>query len=136
MIKAYETCPICHQAMIHSKRLNKSCPLIEKDKFSYVESVCNHTSTDKNNDMPSHVFFQITSLYNELLVEKICFPRDNFEIDVNYVLTSTILTYFNSSTLSNYVENDKVVLKNRLVTLDYPDLIKARKKIKTLALFI
>jgi hypothetical protein len=86
--------------------------------------------------MPSHVFFQITSLYNELLVEKICFPRDNFEIDVNYVLTSTILTYFNSSTLSNYVENDKVVLKNRLVTLDYPDLIKARKKIKTLALFI
>jgi len=137
MINPHEICPVCHSNMIHSKHINKNCPLIEKDKFSYVESICNQSSTDKNNDMPDHIFFQITSLYNELLLEKIHFPRpkDNFEITVNYVLASTILTYFNSSTLANYKGNENVIL-NRIITLDYPDLIKARNKIKTLVLFI
>ncbi len=81
-----------------------------------------------------------------MMCQSIEFPDKNYKIEINYVLYNTQLTYFNKPDIhcvsqpgpySPTPEPPKlIVLKNRLVDLDYPELTTALKKIKTLALFL
>ncbi|MFA6609046.1 MAG: hypothetical protein WCT07_04030 [Candidatus Paceibacterota bacterium] len=125
-MKAYETCPICNKSLIHSSKINKKCDVLEKNNFSFVESLCNHSNfVDIGDKLPTHLYLQVVSLYGDLLYEKISFPIKRYEISVNYVARTTKLIY-----------SEKVINLKRVIQLDYPDLIIAKQKLKTMALFL
>jgi hypothetical protein len=136
MLPSHEKCPVCDITLKHNPRINRPAPIINQTKPGfYVESNC-------NNDMTFHLFFQLSSKEGELLVEKITFPQLGREIEVNYTLNKTVLIYwclprFDPQTKKwVHGEPTRVEIKDNLVSLDYPTLDKAVKKIKTLALFL
>src|SRR5271156_1631850 len=97
MSSSHEKCPVCGKDLLHSKRLNQLCIVLNM-KMSFVESVCNNVVEPPADEIeyPQHLFFQVTSLYGELLYEKINFPFKSFEIEVNYTKISkqSVITYF------------------------------------------
>jgi hypothetical protein len=137
MLPSYEACPICQTDLKHRPMLNKPCPLIEKDKLSFVESVCNSKPENTH-----HLYFQLTSLYKEMMCEIITFPTRGFVVEVNYVLHCSRITFWNKAkyddTLGIWTEAipDVVELDNKLITLDYPSLDKMIRKVTNLASFL
>lgn len=113
MLHFHNVCPICKSELLHFTNVGKKCPTLERDHFSFIEWRCNR---DK--------FTQITDLYKNLLVEMVTL-KDTI-VEVNYVLHKTIIYYG---------KKDSMELKNRLIDLDYPELIKTHSKVKTLLLF-
>ena len=133
MIKSHQICPVCQKQLINSTKLAQSCPLINKFRFSFIESICNHSNiSDCGYHLPSHLFFQISDLYEERLLEKISFPEKYVEIEVNYILHLTTLNYFERPPSTEF---KTIKLENRLIELDYPDLKNVINKIKTIGLF-
>ena len=137
MLPSHDMCPICNNPLKHIVGINKAAPIINKKELGYyVESTC------ANRDNTFHIFYQFTSKEGELLVEKIQFPQEGMEIEVNYALNRTMMTFF-SKPKWDYVNKkwdhgsaESIELKDRLVALDYPKLEKATKKIKSLAIFL
>lgn len=136
MLSSHETCPVCQRELKHAKYINKKCAALDGKAISFVESVCNLV-TDEEHEYPRHIFFQVTTLYKTCLMEKIQFPFDSFEVEVNYHRSNTIITYLPKPDpfAANARPLDKIEMK-RLLDLDYPSLEKVIKKAKTLALFL
>lgn len=136
MLSSHEKCPICGEEMKHAKYLNKKCLALNDKIICYVESICNRVE-DQEREYRRHLFFQVTTLYGELLMEKIQFPFDSIEIEVNYHKSQSIITYLPKPDpyRPNAVPVDKVEIP-RLLVLDYPKLEKTINKAKTLVLFI
>lgn len=144
MLSSHEICPICGKELLHSKKLNQSCAVVDHKKMSFVESICNTGSNDIEHGSPAHIFFQITSLYGCLLFQKIHLANHNFEVDINYTKHTSTITYlprqniFDQKTqtwITNF-QPEKVPLEEVLLDLDYPKLEKIIKKVKTLAPFL
>lgn len=136
MIKAHQTCPICNSEFVISKHVNERCVPLDM-KLSFIEYKC---SQSKPYVLPKHSFFQITSLYGELLFEKIYFPKNTIviedcDIKINYVAHDTIFSYFSNKEYRR-TNSEKVHIKNRLVSMDYPHLTKAINKLKSLAMLL
>jgi hypothetical protein len=136
MLSSHEVCPICHREMKHAKYLNKECQALGGRRISFLESICNLV-TDEEQEYPRHTFFQVTTLYGERLMEKIQFPFDSIEVEVNYHKSQSIITYLPKSDpyAPPVAQVDKIEMK-RLLSLDYPKLDKVIQKAKTLALFL
>ncbi len=131
-MKTYEVCPVCKKDLIYSTYIRKPCVVLNEKNFSFVESICNHSDiADIGKNLPTHLYFQVASLYGDLLYEKVDFSGKSYSIIVNYVSHSTSLEYY-----SLEKSTEKILLKNRLIIWDFPDLTKAHNKIKTLALFL
>ena len=113
MLRFHKVCPVCHNELSYTSNIRKDCPFLNKENFSYIEWRCNK---DK--------FIQITDLYKNLLMEMV--TLNNTSVEVNYVLHKTTIYYG---------KKDCIELKNRLLKLDYPELIKTHSKVKTLLLF-
>lgn len=142
MLSSHETCPICGKGLLHSKKLNQPCAVVDNKKMSFVESICNTNNTDINQEFPHHIFFQVTSLYGELLYQKIDLIKYNCEVDINYTSHSSQLKYLKPSRWNEGTQTwqggqiDVVPLENFLLDFDYPKLEKIIKKVKTLAPFL
>jgi hypothetical protein len=142
-MKSYENCPVCQRCLIHSKRICRKCTIARGQILSFVESVCNQCNNSDavlglskiNHDLPNHIFFQVSSLYGNLLFEKVYFPPKCIEVEVNYVLSLSKLIYLPTNALSDR-HFTEVVLNGYLIKLDYPLLEKTQKRIKTLAAFV
>lgn len=147
MLSSHERCPICQKDFVNAKYLAKPCAVINKTSLSYIESICNRSEwTSSPSPIPEHSFFQITSLYGELLFQKILFAHLNAEVEVNYVLDESVITYFPKADIhcitqinlspSPFKMPEKVIVKRRRFDLDFPFLSKTINKIKTLAPFL
>jgi len=146
MLPSHEVCPICNKKIHHIKCISKKCPILNIDSLSFIESICNNVDTtiiDKKIEHSIHLFFEITSLYGELLYMKVNFPYYNsgVDVEVNYSLHKSTITYFNKPIFDkNKFRINKfaeiLVLENRLLELDFPTLEKTIKKIKTIAPFL
>lgn len=128
---ARDFCPICNKQLKHIKRVYHPCPILNKPRLSFIESVCNISSNIENST--THQYYQISSMYLDLYFEKINFTQKSFEIEVNYVLSNTQISYF---VKSGHIGEPTTIKYDYIFELDYPDLEKTLKKIKTLALFI
>jgi hypothetical protein len=134
---SHEKCPVCGKDLLHAKYLNQLCVVLSQ-KTSFVESVCNQMADPPDESVyPTHLFFQITSLYGALLYEKINFPYKSFEVEVNYtkIAKQSVITYFSPPNVLKSVPPTKLEI-NRLLELDYPKLEKVIRKVKTLAPFL
>ncbi len=145
MLSSPDKCPVCRGDFVNAKYLAKPCPLLSKNNFSFVESICNQVNfLQTDTDYPYHAYFQITSLYGELLFQKIDLLMYTASIEVNYVLDQTVITYLPKAdihciTLPNNntpKQPEKITIQGKKVELDYPLLRKTINKIKTLAPFI
>lgn len=134
---SHEKCPVCGKDLLHAKYLNQLCVVLSQ-KTSFVESICNQVKElSDESEYPQHLFFQVTSLYGQLMYEKINFPSRNFEVEVNYIKVSkqSVITYFNVANSASTTPATKLEI-NRLLELDYPKLEKVIRKVKTLAPFL
>lgn len=139
MIPAHEICPICNEAIRHIKYINKTCHILDNKKMSFVESVCNQPDVmSDNKPYPIHLFFQVTSLYGELLYQKVQLITHNFEADVNYPLhkSSFLLMAKPDIYATTYTPPDIVKLDNRLLEFDFPNLEKLINKANTCKMFL
>lgn len=138
MIPAHEKCPICHCELRHSKYINKHCLVLNK-KISYVESVCNQPDVmSDNKSYPIHLFFQVCSLYGELLYQKVQLITHYFEADINYPLHKSSILIFGKPDIyaTVAVPPDIINMDNRLLEFDFPQLEKLINKANTCKLFL
>lgn len=137
MLSSHEQCPICGRNFIHGKYLNKYCPVVEQI-ICYVESIYNHITQMTNIEYPVHTYFQVSSLYGEMLYQKVHFPFKDMEVEVNYTKKLNTITYFSKSDIHSTqisMPPDKIEIK-RILELDFPHLTKILNKAKTLVLFL
>lgn len=146
MLSSHEKCPVCLKDFHHAKYINKDCPIINQPKFSFVESICNRgIDFTIKTSYPPHTFFQLSSLYNEMLFQKVDFPDKNVWIEINYPLHQTVLVYTPKADIhcvtqpmvipTPVVQPEKLIL-NKLIDLDFPMLEKALNKIRVFAPFL
>ena len=128
----HEVCPLCGEGLIHSKLVRKDCPAIEKKSFSFVESLCNLSHDDDTN----HIFFQITSLYEDMYFESIAFPFKHIQVSVDYVNHVTTLMYMKKPIKFTLNPPDIISLKDTLVKIDYSDIDKTIKKVMNYRVFM
>lgn len=136
MLHSHDKCPICGLGLKHIPKIMIAAPIIHQNKSgSYIESIC-------NKDMTFHLFFQLSSKEGERLVEKITFPQEGKEIEVNYTLNKTSMIYQSKTRFDSQQKKwdhrppTILELKDRILDLDYPGLEKITKKIKSLAAFL
>ena len=140
MLSSHETCPICKRGMIHSNKINKECLVLDNKKMSFVESICNQTAVDNN--VIQHVFFQITSLYGELLFTRVQLNNHALEITVNYPKHDSEIKYLTKAYFDHKTQTwsggnpESIKFDNTLLDLDFPDLSKTIKRAKILAPFL
>lgn len=130
MLPSRENCPVCNKQLQHIKRLNKPCVLINKPSLSYVESVCN---TSNSPDAVGHHYFQISSLYSELLYEKVGIYDINSEVSLVYPSHKTVVRLW-PQPFSNQ-QSEQIEFPN-IWKLDYPKLEKISEKIKVIKAFL
>jgi len=130
MKKAHETCPICGGEMSAIKNINSPCFFLKEKhrRLSYITNSCiayNDFMVKRDHD-----FYQIQSLYGDLYVERFLDRENSTGIIINYIEANSKILY----TISNHVE-DIVAEYNKIIDMDYPDLIKIKHKLKTMVIF-
>ena len=139
MHPAHESCPICKCELMHSKYLARKCKIADDKVLSYIESVCSHVDFEAPSpDYPYHLFFQVVSLYNDILFQSIDFPDMGRRVEVNYVLHVSKIIYAPKVDVhaTQWSPPDILEFKGKLLDLDYPKLEKIRNKINTLIPFL
>ncbi len=143
MLSSHEICPICIRPLLHSKKINVTCAVVDNKKMSFVESVCNTHNPDSKNDFPAHIFFQVTSLYGCMLYQKIHLTTYDCEVDINYTKHQSSITYlpknkFDQKTQTWLTDNkpETIPLEEIILDLDYPKLENVIKRVKNLAPFL
>lgn len=140
MLSSHETCPICNREMIHSKKINVPCLVVDNKKMSFVESICNQTVID--NHVIEHVFFQITSLYGELLFTRVQLSNLALELTINYTKHNSEIKYLTKAHFDHKTQTwsggtpEAINFDNTLLDLDFPDLSKTIKRAQMLAPFL
>jgi hypothetical protein len=135
MLSSYEKCPICQREMKHAKYLNKKCHALDDKVICFVESICNLVE-DTEQEYRRHLFFQVTTLYGERLMEKVQYPFDALQIEVNYHKSQSVIYYLPKVDMSAQPASvDKIEVKS-LLTLDYPKCDRIIKRAKNLAYFL
>lgn len=129
MLTSYENCPVCNKRLRFFKRINTKCPLLAgTSKMSFLEGICNDPIGGIE-----HNFFQITSLYGEKLFEKIGILAINSEVEINYHLHKSVITYFSNKAISYPPEKIEV---SKLIELDYSSIDAIANRIKKFKIFL
>jgi hypothetical protein len=124
---------------MHVKYLARKCKIANDKVLSYVESVCNHVDFGADSpDYSYHQFFQVVSLYNDMLFQSIDFPDMGRRVEVNYVLNLSKIIYAPKVDIhaTHWSPPDILEFKGKLLDLDYPKLEKIRNKISVLIPFL
>jgi hypothetical protein len=118
---------------MHSKHLNRTCKIAGGKERSFLESVCNKSTLNPDDKFP-HQFFQVSSLYGQILFQSVHFLDVGRVVQVNYVSNSSEIMYWAPS--GGEGKPDILEFKNKIFEFDYPALEKIKNKTSVLAPFL
>jgi hypothetical protein len=145
MSSSHEVCPICSNELKHIKYLAKPCKIAGGKVMSFMESVCNNVPAEPVPGQSGHLFFQVTSLYGQLLFESVQFLESDRWVGVNYLMSCSEFAYYpkadihcitQPTPLSPPAKVERLEFKNKILELDYPNLEKIKNKMNVLVPFL
>lgn len=133
MLHSHEVCPICKKEFKNIKYLNKKCGIASGEVMSFLESICHNSTLDPKEDFP-HSFFQVSSLYGQILFQSIDFIDLGRRVEINYISNSSNILFWPNPTSNGDLKT--VHLENKILVFDFPYLEKIKEKTSTYALFL